>query len=187
MQKILDYISSKTFRNVFCFILFTSLMTAAISSQNFFFQTIIEEDPDLLIIDTHGDVDINTHESFLFVCDEKITGDDVVRSRIKPRLVFLSACNTFTTYNTVATIANSFAIHGIKVIDSSKGLFVQMPQSSYKQKDGQVQYNDIFHAITADARAELIDSVKNAYEERLHMEEEQSQGEEIEDGLTQTM
>ena len=50
-----------------------------------------------------------------------------------------------------ATIANSFAIHGIKVIDSSKGLFVQMPQSSYKQKDGQVQYNDIFHAITADA------------------------------------
>lgn len=86
-----------------------------------------------------------------------------------------------------ATIANSFAIHGIKVIDSSKGLFVQMPQSSYKQKDGQVQYNDIFHAITADARAELIDSVKNAYEERLHMEEEQSQGEEIEDGLTQTM
>lgn len=86
-----------------------------------------------------------------------------------------------------ATIANSFAIHGIKVIDSSKGLFVQMPQSSYKQKDGQVQYNDIFHAITADARAELIDSVKNTYEERLHMEEEQSQGEEIEDGLTQTM
>ena len=42
MKKILDFISSKTFRNVFCFIVFTTLMTAAISSQNFFFQKIIE-------------------------------------------------------------------------------------------------------------------------------------------------
>ena len=88
-------------------------------SKESFFQTIIEEDPDLLIIDTHGDVDINTHESFLFVGDEKITGDDVVRSRIKPRLVFLSACNTFTTYNTVATIANSFFEVGSLAVTTS--------------------------------------------------------------------
>ena len=42
MQKILDFISSKTFRNVFCFLIFTILMTAAISSQNFFFQKVVE-------------------------------------------------------------------------------------------------------------------------------------------------
>ena len=42
MKKILDFISSKNFRNVFCFILFTVLMTLAISSQNYFFQKVIE-------------------------------------------------------------------------------------------------------------------------------------------------
>ncbi len=42
MQKFLDFISSKTFRNVFCFIVFTVLVTASISSQNFFFQKIVE-------------------------------------------------------------------------------------------------------------------------------------------------
>ena len=42
MQKILDFISSKTFRNVACFLMFVSLMTAAISSQNYFFQKVIE-------------------------------------------------------------------------------------------------------------------------------------------------
>ncbi len=42
MTKFLDFISSKTFRNVMCFILFTFLMTVTISSQNFFFQKVIE-------------------------------------------------------------------------------------------------------------------------------------------------
>ena len=93
--------------------------TKSCLSKESFFQTIIEEDPDLLIIDTHGDVDINTHESFLFVGDEKITGDDVVRSGIKPRLVFLSACNTFSTYNTVATIANAFFAVGSLAVTTS--------------------------------------------------------------------
>ncbi len=42
MTKFLDFISSKRFRNVTCFILFTFLMTVIISSQNFFFQKVIE-------------------------------------------------------------------------------------------------------------------------------------------------
>ena len=42
MQKFLDFISSKTFRNVICFIVFTFLITVSISSQNFFFQKVIE-------------------------------------------------------------------------------------------------------------------------------------------------
>ena len=42
MQKFLDFISSKTFRNVVCFIVFTFLITVSISSQNFFFQKVIE-------------------------------------------------------------------------------------------------------------------------------------------------
>ena len=61
MQKILEFISSKKFRNIFCFIVFTVLMTAAISSQNFFFQKVIENnialrdviaEKDVRVIDT---------------------------------------------------------------------------------------------------------------------------------------
>ena len=36
------------------------------------------------------------------------------------------------------TIGGAFAVHGIKVIDSQKGLFVQVPQCSY-EKGGQRQ------------------------------------------------
>jgi len=42
MIKILDFISSKNFRNVFFFVLFTVLMAITISSQNYFFQKVIE-------------------------------------------------------------------------------------------------------------------------------------------------
>ena len=42
MTKFLDLISSKIFRNSVCFILFTFLMTVTISSQNYFFQKVIE-------------------------------------------------------------------------------------------------------------------------------------------------
>ena len=61
MQKILDIISSKKFRNIFCFLVFTLLMTASISSQNFFFQKVIENnialrdviaEKDIRVIDT---------------------------------------------------------------------------------------------------------------------------------------
>ena len=65
-----------------------------------------------------------------------------------------------------ANIGGAFAIHGIKVIDSEKGLFVQMPQTSY-EKDGRKQYNDIFHPITADSRNELNTEILAAYEQKL--------------------
>lgn len=73
-----------------------------------------------------------------------------------------------------ANIGNAFAIHGIRVLDSKNGLFVQMPQSSY-QKDGKTVYEDIFHPITADARNELCSAVLAAYDQRLHMREDESQ------------
>ncbi len=63
-------------------------------------------------------------------------------------------------------IGGAFAVHGIKVIDSVKGIFVSMPSNSYK-KDGKVEYSDICHPITADARNELIDRVTEAYEAKL--------------------
>ena len=61
MQKFLEIISSKKFRNAVCFFMFTILMTSAISSQNFFFQKVIHNnialrdviaEKDIKVIDT---------------------------------------------------------------------------------------------------------------------------------------
>ncbi|MBQ8969280.1 MAG: CHAT domain-containing protein [Bacteroidaceae bacterium] len=71
-------------------------------------KAIDEVQPELLVIDTHGDVDERTHQSFLMMGDEFLDGEAVAGHRNNARLVFLSACNTFTTCNTVSTIANAF-------------------------------------------------------------------------------
>lgn len=61
MEKFFDFISSKTFRNGFFFILFTLLMAITISSQNYFFQKVIDNgiskkdiiaQKDIVVIDT---------------------------------------------------------------------------------------------------------------------------------------
>ena len=61
MNKFLDFISSKNFRNWFCFFVFTLVMALTISSQNYFFQKVIENgiskkdivaQKDITVIDT---------------------------------------------------------------------------------------------------------------------------------------
>ncbi len=71
-----------------------------------------------------------------------------------------------------ANLQGGFAVHGIKVMDSDKGLFVSMPQSKY-QKDGKTEYSDIFHPVTAEARTELNNAVLEAYEQKLVEEQAQ--------------
>ncbi len=63
-------------------------------------------------------------------------------------------------------IGGAFAIHGLRIIDSQKGLFVQMPQHNY-QKDGTTMYTDIFHPVTAEARNELMEKVMEAFRQKL--------------------
>ena len=71
-------------------------------------------------------------------------------------------------------IGGAFAIHGLRVIDSQKGLFVQMPQNS-SQRDGKTEYSDIFHPITAEVRSELNSKVLEAYEQELTEAESESE------------
>ena len=84
-----------------------------------------------------------------------------------------------------ANIGGAFAIHGIKVIDSEKGLFVSMPQSSYQKAGGKTKYVDIFHAVTAEARTELNGKVLEAYEQE--MGEQQAEEENEMPGFSQSM
>ncbi len=56
-----------------------------------------------------------------------------------------------------------FAIRNVKVMESSKGMFVTMP--SYKAGNG--EYKDICFPITAAFRKQLNDEVINAYHQAL--------------------
>lgn len=72
-------------------------------------------------------------------------------------------------------IADSFAVHGIKVMEGEKGLFVSMPSNSYTDRNGNTQYVDICHPITAVARTGLIDKVVDAYHQKVFEEQAAAQ------------
>lgn len=71
-------------------------------------------------------------------------------------------------------IGNEYAIHGIKVIDSEKGRFVSMPSEKWTDSDGKTKYTDTFHAVSKEARSKLIDTVIEAYEQKLAEVQSQS-------------
>lgn len=85
-------------------------------------------------------------------------------------------------------IGGAFAIHGIRVIDSQKGLFVQMPQSSY-QKNGKTEYTQIAHPISVEAREKLNEAVLAAYEQEVGQSEDETDDfdEEPDHSLEQSM
>lgn len=66
-----------------------------------------------------------------------------------------------------ATMDGMFAVHGLRVMETEKGRFVNMPSTSYKDSNGETKYNDTFHAITKAARNALNQAVLNAYDIKL--------------------
>lgn len=88
-----------------------------------------------------------------------------------------------------ANIGGTFAIHGIKVVDSQKGLFVSMPSNSYTDAEGNTKYSDVFHAVTAEARIELNEKVMDAYEQALEEQQDESEDESEDEsqGMTPNM
>ncbi|WP_368488032.1 septation protein SpoVG family protein [Clostridium sp. BJN0013] len=66
---------------------------------------------------------------------------------------------------------NCFAIRNVKVVDSSKGLFVAMP--SYKAGNG--EYKDICFPVTREFREQLNQAVIDAYHQALTQSQGQNQ------------
>ncbi|MCF2625587.1 septation regulator SpoVG [Fusobacterium perfoetens] len=64
------------------------------------------------------------------------------------------------------TFDGSFVVHGLKIIDGQKGMFVAMP--SRKMPDG--EYKDIAHPITPELRKEITDTVIARYTEVMESE-----------------
>ena len=60
-----------------------------------------------------------------------------------------------------ANIGGAFAIHGLRVVDGEKGLFVAMPSTSF-QRDGKTEYQETFHPVSREARQVTIASLASA-------------------------
>ena len=57
------------------------------------------------------------------------------------------------------TFDNEFVVHGIKIIDSPKGLFIAMP--SKKTPTG--EFKDIAHPINPETREKIQNAILEAY------------------------
>lgn len=75
--------------------------------------------PDFLIIDTHGGTDLQSHQSYICMGDEKVYPKDIAERNILARLVFISACNTAPCYNDVNTVGNAFLEVGASAVTAS--------------------------------------------------------------------
>lgn len=84
-----------------------------------FFDVLNEIKPQLLVIDTHGDYDSTSHQSYLFMGDDKIYPQEIIDHHVAVPMVFLSACNTAPTYNMSNTLANGFVQSGSLTVTSS--------------------------------------------------------------------
>ena len=89
-----------------------------------------------------------------------------------------------------ANIGGAFAIHGLRVVDGEKGLFVAMPSTSF-QRDGKTEYQETFHPVSGEARKALNDAVLQAYEQKLSEEQTEDASMKMDEAenqpITQTM
>ena len=79
-----------------------------------------------------------------------------------------------------------FAVHGIRVFENEKGMFVNMPSVSYKDGQGNTQYDDVFHPVTKEAREALVKNVIDEYNHALEQAQANSQAP-VQSGGSQTM
>lgn len=84
-----------------------------------FENSVKEVQPDLLIVDTHGGIDDTTMQTYLQLGKERLMGDYVINHQISAKLVFLSACSTCPTFDTISTIANAFFEAGAYSVTTS--------------------------------------------------------------------
>ncbi len=87
------------------------------------------------------------------------------------KLVDVDDCNTKAFAS--VTVGGVVAIHGIRVMDSHKGLFVTMPSNNFVDKNGEKQYSEIAHPTSKEARKAISNRVMGAYNQAL--DEQQSE------------
>lgn len=84
---------------------------------------------------------------------------------VRLRLVTNESDSKLKAYADV-TFEECFVVHGLKIIEGQKGMFVAMP--SRKMPDG--EYKDIAHPITLELRKDITDSVILKYTETISVD-----------------
>lgn len=65
------------------------------------------------------------------------------------------------------TLDDCFVLTGISIIEGSKGLFVAMPQTKGKDKDGNEKYFDMFFPTSKEGRASITTQILEEYNKTL--------------------
>ncbi len=89
------------------------------------------------------------------------------------KLVDVDDCNTKAIAS--VTVSGAVTIHGIRVMNSRKGLFVAMPASNYVDGNGETKFSEIAHPISKEVRDLLNSKVMEVYHQAL--DEQQSEKE----------
>ena len=103
--------------------------------------------------------------------NKKTTGSEVTPPEVTAKITWVNddpAANKRASAN--ITIAKCFTIHGLSVMNSSKGLFVAMP-TKVKQDHGTNKYYEIAHPVTASMRQLISERVISAYQEMVETQE----------------
>lgn len=102
--------------------------------------------------------------------------------RINAKIDRLVDNNTNLRAFASVTVGGAVAIHGLRVMDSQKGLFVSMPSYSYEDNNGETKYADYAHPISKEARDAINTKVLDAYEQALNESESQDESSEYNSG-----
>ena len=68
-------------------------------------------------------------------------------------------------------------VHGVRIMNSAKGLFVAMPANVYVDYNGEKHFNEIAHPISKEARTLLNNKVMEAYHQSLDEQQAESETE----------
>lgn len=105
------------------------------------------------------------------------TGKKAPTPRISAKIDNLVDNNTNLRAFASITVGGAVAVHGLRVMDSKKGLFVSMPSYSYEDHNGETKYADYAHPISKEARDAINTKVLDAYEQALEESETENEGE----------
>ena len=69
-------------------------------------------------------------------------------------------------------LGGEYVVRDIAVVEN--GLFARMPYRSYKDRNGDMKYSDTVFAMNETSRNAINAAVLAAYEQRLHMEQDEA-------------
>ena len=83
----------------------------------------------------------------------------IIKAEIKKRINGDKAIKAIAD----VVIDNAVVIHGIGVVETERKRYLKMPNSQWKNKDGEEKQKDICHPISAVARKQIEDAVFAEY------------------------